>query len=131
KSCLHDMTSNTSQAFLPAIKQSILEFGEAHMNLMVWQDIITVLRQYILSFSNGNLGIERETIFHKARLVVTEVSQNILINRQVQFERQIAKLNTASIELITSFETNLLLDTIQQELHKIGIPSFYLSLYDD
>jgi signal transduction histidine kinase/DNA-binding LacI/PurR family transcriptional regulator len=126
-----DLSSKTSHQFLPALRQSLIEAQKVHFNAIAWQNAISVLRQQVLSASNGDIGWLGETLFNQARVLVTEIHQRAYIRQQLKVEQQVENLLRTSETLITSFGEQLFVDTLYQWLPELGFPSFYLSLYDD
>ncbi|MBK9924183.1 MAG: substrate-binding domain-containing protein [Anaerolineales bacterium] len=124
-----DLTSKTSNQFLSALRQSLIQTQSTHFDAIAWQNAISVLRQQELS--NGDIGWLGETLFNQARVLVTEIHQRVFIRQQLKIKRQVEKLMQTSETLITSFGEQLFVDTLYERLPELGFPSFYLSLYDD
>jgi len=126
-----DLESKTSNQFLSALRQSLVQAQKVRFDAIAWQNAISVLRQQELSDSNGDIGWLGETLFNQARVLVTEIHQRIFIRQQLKIKRQTEKLLQTFETLITSFGEQLFVDTLYQRLPELGFQSFYLSLYDD
>ena len=126
-----DLTSKTSNQFLSALRQFLIQAQKVHFDAIAWQNAISILRQQELSDSNGDIGWLGETLFNQARVLVTEIHQRVYIRQQLKIKQQIEKLMQTSETLITSFGEQLFVDTLYERLPELGFPSFYLSLYDD
>jgi DNA-binding LacI/PurR family transcriptional regulator/signal transduction histidine kinase len=120
-----------SDSFLSTLRQYLLEAMRSNFNAVMWQNLISALRRYRLSISDGKLGDDEEVLFNQAHGLVTDIAQRARIRQLIKTERQIGVLRRTSEALITSFGEQLLLDTLSEELPKLEFPSFFLSLFDD
>jgi DNA-binding LacI/PurR family transcriptional regulator/signal transduction histidine kinase len=123
--------ATASDSFLSLLRQYLLETMRSNYNAVTWQNLISALRRYRLSTSNGKLGDDEEVLFNQAHGLVTDIAQRGRIRQLIKTERQIGVLRRTSEALITSFGEQLLLDTLSEELPKLEFPSFFLSLFDD
>jgi DNA-binding LacI/PurR family transcriptional regulator/signal transduction histidine kinase len=126
-----DLRSNTSHQFLSALRLSLIDAQNKDFNTIAWQNAISVLRQQVLSDSNGDIGWFGETLFNQARVLVVEIHQRVHIQQQLKVNQQIENLLRTSEALVTSFGEQLFVDTLYERLPELGFPSFYLLLYDD
>ncbi|MBN1430702.1 MAG: substrate-binding domain-containing protein [Anaerolineae bacterium] len=125
-----DLQSGTSHLFLTALKQYLMETPELHIDAMAWQDVISVLRRQILAKPNGEIGLLGETLFHQARVLITEAAHRAYIRHRLKTEHHIEDLHRTAESLITSFGQPLLIETLCRQLPELGFPGFCLSLYD-
>gem|GEM_PF-7037754 len=123
--------ATASAGFLAMLRQYLLEAMRSNLNVVMWQNMISALRRYRLSISDGRLGDDGEVLFDQAYVLVTDIAQRARIRQLIKTERQIQVLGLTSEALITSFGEQLLLDTLSEKLPKLEFPSFFLSLFDD
>jgi signal transduction histidine kinase/DNA-binding LacI/PurR family transcriptional regulator len=126
-----DLSAKTSHRFLSALRFLLIEAQKEYFNAVAWQNAISVLRQQALAASDGDIGWLGETLFNQARILVTEIHQRAYVRQSLDVRLQLENILRTSETLINSFEEQLFVDTLCQQLPELGFSSFYLSLYDD
>jgi PAS domain S-box-containing protein len=125
-----DLASRSSNHFFVALKKHLIQAMESDFDATAWQNALTTLQKCILSNLSEEVGLYGESLFSQGRILVAEVSQRAHIRHRIRIEQQSENLRQTSEALLTSFGKQLLVDTLYEQLPKLGFPSFYLSLYE-
>ncbi len=126
-----DISAKTYHQFLTALRLLLIEAQKEHFNAVAWQNTISALRRQALTASNGDIGWLGETLFNQARILVTEIHQRAYVRQHLDVRQQLENILRTSETLINSFEEQLFVETLYEQLPSLGFSSFYLSLYDD
>ncbi|MCK5266763.1 MAG: GGDEF domain-containing protein [Spirochaetes bacterium] len=99
-------------------------------DLPVWQGILTMLYNYIISMNNTSDNFfEMENFFQRARIIVAEKMQQVQAIRRMQVDTIIFYLMQVISKLITTLNIEELMAVLRNELIKLDIHGAYLVLY--
>jgi DNA-binding LacI/PurR family transcriptional regulator len=119
--------------FLHELDEVLRQAIAAGRDMLVWQNALSVLRLCILPalVENADMLSQADDLWQQARVVIGEVAQRAQMYQKIQAERQAQTLRNIGQALITTFDVKGLMDILAKELPQLGIPSAYLSLYQN
>jgi len=119
-------------AFLSALDEVLRQVIATEGQVESWANVISALRRCALPYlENSQLLLRAEDLWLQSQVMVGETAQQAQRHQAAQLEKQTQILNEIRAALITTFDMNALMDTLARELPRLGIPSCYLSLYEN
>jgi GAF domain-containing protein len=125
-------------SFLAALDETLQKVVAAGDDVTIWQGVLTVLRRHALSYSVENTkqsptwnSTRVENLLGQARVMVGHVAEQIQGHQRLEFEQRTQILNQVSQLFSNTFDIAELMSLMAQELPRLGIPSCYVSLYED
>lgn len=114
-----------------ALGEAVLQFEAADLSADVLQLAISVLRRHRMPslWRRGRI-LRAEDLFSQARVLLSELSVQIhetASMKALELERSVSQLGA---KMTTTQETSALIKLLQGELPKLGIPAFYLGVYE-
>jgi PAS domain S-box-containing protein len=101
-------------------------------SVIVWQRALSVLRRYVVSsLGSQEVFARAEDLWQQARVMIGERAERIELYRNLESEQRSEMLRQVGQLLITTHDVAELMDTLVQQLPRLGISSCYLSLYVD
>jgi PAS domain S-box-containing protein len=129
---LAELKGDQPGAFLSALDKILRQLIAVEGQVEVWKNVISSLRRGTLPYlENSQLLLKAEDLWLQAQVMVGETAQQAQRYQAAQIEHQTRVLNEIRAALITTFDLNDLMDTLARELPRLGIPSCYLSLYEN
>ena len=119
-----------SQGFLPLLKNLIEQAMHSDFDLMHWQNLVSILRHWVLLYLPDAEQAGVEALMSQARVVVEEAVQRAQAYAQWQAVREAENLREINRALLTTFDMKLLTDVLAERLPLLRIPSFYLVTYE-
>ncbi len=125
---LHDLAPDQ---FLKNLEGCLTRWKNAEANLLAWQDVISELRRFFLPRLTDPKQFQRaEDLWHQARVLINIKAENSESSRSKSSSHanqlaQVGGLFNSSLDLAE------LVNIIERELPKLGIPGCYLALFDD
>lgn len=126
-----ELKAESTNRFLPALEHILHSRTTDHDDMLVWQDVVSILRRNFLPHLDSARGFLAENLFGKARVLIGRVIQRTHTLEQLQNEQQAETLRELGQSLITIFDTARLADELAGKLPAIGIASCYLALYEE
>jgi DNA-binding LacI/PurR family transcriptional regulator/anti-anti-sigma regulatory factor len=117
--------------FLPTLDRVLRQALAAGDDVAIWQGAISALRRYLLPHLDGEALLRAEDLWQQARVMIGEVQARAWADRQLQAEQQAQTLRGIGQVLITTFDVEGLTDILASRLPQLGIPSGFVSLYED
>ncbi|MCG2783866.1 MAG: substrate-binding domain-containing protein [Anaerolineae bacterium] len=116
--------------FLQILDDLLNQAMRTHLDVLTWNDVLSVLRRWALPGLNADARAALEALLSQARVVVSEAERRAQAYWQWQAERQTENLRETNRALLTTFDVRQLGDVLYEHLPGLGIPSAYLVLYD-
>lgn len=131
--CLKDASnlSSWNERFLKLLDDILLQHMQTQSDMLVWNNIISVLRRWCLPNIHPQHSQMVEAIFGQARVVISEGEKRSLAYWQWQSERQAENLRQINLSLLTTFNIAQLGEVLFEHLPGLGIPSAYMVLHDE
>lgn len=99
--------------------------------LPAWQGALSALRQHVLPFLDDDVLPRAESLCQQARVLIGEMAWREQAYQVSLADRRGRELREIGAALITTFDVAELMDVLAEGLSHLGIPSAYLSLYED
>lgn len=129
---LREITGAASGAFLEALRAVLAESAAAEVVPSTWQHAVTVLwREFGSGTNRSGSKVLDESMWQQARVLIGETAQRIQAYQVLQTEERTRKLGRINQVLSAAVDIRELADTLSGALPELGIPSCYLSLYED
>lgn len=124
------LSGDDEKAFLSRLDQFLTQTVAAGKRVSDWHDVISILRRNTLPHLEEKRLNQAEDLWHEGQLLISETVRRTQGHRILQTEQQAASLSDVGQQLITATEVDALVDTIAEQLPRLGIASGYLSLYE-
>ena len=117
--------------FLRRLDEVLRQAVAASGDVSAWQGAVLALRRQTLPYLDGEALRRAENLWQQARVMIGETSRRAQAYQQLQIDRRTEILREIEVALVTTFDLAGLMDVLAQSLPRLGIPSCYLSLYED
>jgi PAS domain S-box-containing protein len=117
--------------FLHAVDRALRRGSAAGFPALRWQDGISLLRRGVAASLEGETLRLAEDLWHQASVMIADAQSLTREAELMQGDIQAQPLRELAQRLITTFEMDDLINILAESLPRLGIPSFYLSLYED
>jgi PAS domain S-box-containing protein len=127
-----ELKGESPGAFLSTLENSLRQVVKAGGSAVAWQGTLSVLRRHTLPHLDNREMLSRaENLWQQARVMIGEVAWQAQVQQGLQTERQTQMLQGIGQALISTTNMTELMNALTQELPRLGIPSCYLSLYEN
>jgi PAS domain S-box-containing protein len=96
-----------------------------------WQDVLSAMRKQMLPYLAGDALSRAEDLWQQGRVSIGMMAQQAQARRYAEADQQAVAVRAVAAELLNVSDVPGLADVLTRELPQLGIPSCYLSLYDD
>ena len=103
----------------------------AAQDVAAWQGAISELRRHLLPGLDDKAALRAEDLWQQARVLIGETAQRAQAYHALQADQRARTLREIGGALITTFNMAELINALADGLPRLGIPSAYLSLYED
>ena len=126
-----DLVADSPSRFLPTLDGMLHRMIVTGDDVVSWQNALSVLRRHLLPCFDREVLVRADDLFQQARVMVGEATQRAYARRIFQAEGKAQTLRDVEATFDIMFEVDELMDAIAKELPRLGVPSCYLSLYED
>jgi DNA-binding LacI/PurR family transcriptional regulator/GAF domain-containing protein len=123
--------AGASGVFLVALNGILSQVAAAAGDIVTVQNLVSTLRRITLPYLDDETLSLAETLWQQARVMIGETAERAQAYRALLGEQQAQMLRQIEALLITTFDMGALMDVLAGELPGLGLPSVYLSLYED
>jgi signal transduction histidine kinase/DNA-binding LacI/PurR family transcriptional regulator len=132
KTFVDELEHNEIGTFLATLGTILAQVTIADGDARAWQYVISALRRHALScLVEDETQYRIENLFQQARVLLGEMAQRSQLHREVQSRQYGQVLRTIGQSLIGTFDMAKLREILAKQLPALGIPSCYLSLYEN
>ena len=128
---LDELEGHAAGLFLATLEDILNRVVAAGGEVAAWQSVISTLRQQLTPWLGEQRGAQAENLWHQARVLIADFTEKVPGQQKLEAARQVETLSDITQSLITTFDINGLMDLLARDLPQLGIPSGYLSLYED
>ncbi|MFN2271328.1 MAG: substrate-binding domain-containing protein [Anaerolineae bacterium] len=129
---VNEIEHRAAGGFLATLERTLTQAATADDEAFVWQNAISALHRHVLSYPVKTETVHRvESLLQQARVLISEVTQRTQLYYEVQASHYNQVLRTIGQALIGTFDMAKLRDILTKQLPALGIPSCYLSLYEN
>ncbi len=126
-----ELTSHSPGVFLLALDDVLRQVATSGGDVAMLQGAVSALRRHTLPYLDGETLLRAEDLWQQARVVIGLAAQQRQAYQNLQAERQTDTLQEIEAALLTTFDMNGLINTLAEGLPRLGIPSCYVSLYEN
>ena len=128
-----ELTGEKTGGFLNALSEALQRSTATMDELSYWHNALSALRQQILPWlkHNGQETGRAETLLQQAQVLISRVAERTQMLRNLQANQKENEFQQVGLSLITTLDVNVLMDMIASELPDLGIPSCYLSFFEN
>ncbi len=126
-----ELDAKSVGGFLLALDKVLRHAAAAESNLVDWHGVLSVLRRHALPYLSQHEVLQAEDLWQQARVMIGEVEKRVEMYQAWQKTRQAWLLAEIEGGLIATFDVARLADLLVERLPNLGIPSCYLSLYEN
>jgi PAS domain S-box-containing protein len=126
-----ELGGESAGAFLDALDEVLRQLPASSSELAAMQNAISILRRSMLPYLDGEALSLAENLWQQARVQIGEVMQRTEARERMQVEQRAQSLRVLGAALVATSDLEELLDVLGEGLPRVGIPSAYLSLYED
>jgi DNA-binding LacI/PurR family transcriptional regulator/anti-anti-sigma regulatory factor len=126
-----DLVADLPSRFLPALDGMLRRMIMTGGDVVAWQNVLSVLRRHLLPYFDREVLVRADDLFQQARVMIGGATQRAYARQIFQAEGKTQTLRDVEATLDIMFDVGELMDAIAQELPRLGIPSCYLSLYEN
>jgi DNA-binding LacI/PurR family transcriptional regulator/signal transduction histidine kinase len=117
--------------FLPALDKVLRQVIAAGGDVADWHAVLSVLRRHVLPCLGGAEVLLAEDLWQQARVMIGETAERVEMHQAWRKTQQARMLGEIEGALITTFDLTGLMNILIERLPRLGIPSCYVSLYED
>lgn len=127
-----DYHMKTGARFLETLEAQLINYYQCHNDTSGIQDFISQLRKLLLPYLATQMPelVWVEDLLHQARITIEEKAVNLLGHQTVQINQLYQTLHKISQKLITTFQTQKLMNVLELSLVRLNIYSCYLFLFN-
>lgn len=119
------------KVFLKTLNDVLSETSNGYMDVSVWHGILASLKHQIQFFTADYETLNRiSEIWYSATILIGETVKRRTLFKRILGEKQATILYNISQTLITMFDIDKLMATIERQLPALGIKSCYISFFD-
>jgi PAS domain S-box-containing protein len=126
-----ELEGGPSGSFLQALDAILGQTMAAGGDVAVWQEPLSRLHYHLQPLLEKDTLLRAESLWQGARFLVGEMAQRAQGYKAHQADRLARMLWGVGATLLTTFNLEELVDVLAEGLPRLGIPSAYLSLYED
>ncbi|MBN1979685.1 MAG: substrate-binding domain-containing protein [Anaerolineae bacterium] len=126
-----DLAADSPGRFLPALDEMLRRMIVTGGDVVAWQNVLSALRRPLLPYFDREVLVRADDLFQQARVMIGGATQRAYARQIFQAEGKTETLRDVEATFDIMFDVRELMDAIAQELPRLGIPSCYLSLYED
>ncbi len=126
-----DLSGESAGGFLPALDKLLCQVMAAGGNVADWHAVLSMLRRHMLPCLSSTEALRAEDLWQQARVMLGETAKRAEMHRTWREMQQTWLLEEIEGTLITTFDVTGLMDVLAERLPGLGVPSCYVSLYED
>ncbi len=129
---LTELTGDHPGHFLTTLDAAVHAAAETGGNVDAWQAVVTILRRYTLPVLPGReeLRLRAEELLHESRVLVGSAAERVQAQKRLQMEQWSRTLRKSGEALFTSLDVAAVMNTVAEQIPRLGILSAYLSTFD-
>ncbi len=125
------LSGETSGPFLSNLDSIVCQAVAAGGNVAIWRAALSTMCQHLLPHLDEDSASRAERLWLQARVLIGETAWRVQGHQVLQTEVHARTLWQVGEALITTLDLENSLDMLAEGLPRVGIPSAYLSLYED
>ena len=131
-----EIQGKASAAFLRKLDDVLRTVMASGGDVLAWQGAISTLRRHTRPYLDSGVAhnaalLRAEDLWEQGRVIVGEAAHQAQLRTQAQAEQRAQALRALEQTLATTTGTDEIADALAERLPALGIPSCYLSLYEN
>lgn len=126
-----EVKRTSSGSFLSTLNEVLRRAAAENGGVAAWQAAISALRRRLLAYLSGAALSRADDLWHQARVMIGEAAERLRVYQALQAEQRTRMLREVAAVLIATFDVGGLMNVLAESLPRLGIPSAYLSLYEN
>lgn len=128
-----ELTGEKTEGFLNAFGEALHRSANTVDEITRWHNVLSAVRQQILSqlSPNGPETRQAEDRLHQAQVLLSRFAERTQRLRSFLLAEKDLDFQRVGASLLTTLDINVVMDTLVKELPGLGIPSCYLSLFEN
>jgi PAS domain S-box-containing protein len=126
-----ELAGEAAGGFLTALDKVLRQVIAAGGDVADCHVVLSVLRRHVLPCLGGAEVLRAEDLWQQARVMIGETAKRIEMHQTWRKTQQARMLGEIEGDLITTFDLTGLMNILIERLPRLGIPSCYVSLYED
>jgi len=126
-----ELKGGTPGLLMRELDNALRQVTAAGGDVTAWQGAISALRRQVLPHLSGQVLARAEDLWQQARVAVAGMALRAQAQAQLHAARQAQVLREIGAALITTFDIEGLMTVLTEGLPRLGIPSCYISLYEN
>lgn len=127
-----ELEQGDEDVFLQALEGAVNEAVDTGGNVDAWQAVVTILRRYALPalVGRGPVHAKAEELWHEARVMIGGAAERAQAKKRLMAEQWARTLRKSGEALFTCLDVEAVMNTVQEQIPKLGIRSAYLSTFE-
>jgi DNA-binding LacI/PurR family transcriptional regulator/GAF domain-containing protein len=130
-SLVGELRRETPGLFIRDLDEALHQTMNSGGDVSAWHSAISALRYQTLPCARDQTFALASDLWQQARVIIATVTQRARAQAQLQVDQQTQMLRETGTTLLTTFDMQDLMNVLSEQLPRLGIPSCYLSLYED
>lgn len=126
-----ELEEGPPDSFLSALDAIVGQTAAAGGDVAIWQEPLAKLHHRLQPLLGEETSLRAESLWRGARALIGEMAHRVQGYRALQADQQARTLWQVGAALITTHSMKELADVLTEGLPRVGIPSVYLSLYEE
>jgi DNA-binding LacI/PurR family transcriptional regulator/nitrogen-specific signal transduction histidine kinase len=127
-----ELGAGSPAAFLSTLNEVLHQTAAAGGDVASWQGALSALRRHTLShLGDDEVLFRAENLWQQARVLIGEMARRVQAHQRLQDKQWTQSLREIGQALTTTVGMTELAEVVAQELPRVGIQSYYLSLYEN
>jgi len=131
-SFISEMDGDSPGLFLTVLEEILRQAITADQTITAWQGVLSAMRRSMRPYLGDADAVERaEDLWQQARTLLGDFAVRDQGYRRLNETQQVQIFNSIIQRLMATFDVDGIMDVLARDLPQLGIPSCYLSLYED
>jgi len=128
---ISSLAESTPNNYLTCLGQFLQQTEQLNEDILEWQAIISRLRPFILNILQAKPELaQAENLLQQSRVMIAEAARRYQAAQRLNNQAINMNFRNLSQALNTTMNFDELLNALNQDLPKVGIPEFYISFFD-
>jgi putative methionine-R-sulfoxide reductase with GAF domain len=126
-----EVENGRSGRFIETLDEASRPMLVVNNDVFAWQAAISVMRNYLRPHLQSDMDLLADTLWQQASVWIRKTAHRKQKYQTLQLNDKAELLRNISARFVKLFEINELMNALAEDLPKLGIPSTYISLYED
>jgi PAS domain S-box-containing protein len=126
-----ELAGESAGGFLLALDKVLRQVTAAGGDVADWHTVLSVLRRHVLPCLGSAQALRAEDLWQQARVMIGETAKRVEMHQAWRETQQARLFGEIEGTLITTFDVTRLMGVLVDRLPRLGIPSCYISLYEN